>query len=353
MKLKELLLSMDFEALIPALKKEGSLTIRQYREAYDILCHLTPVDNSDIENHKIEVEWHTPDEAFEDEESYIDVCNCEGDLWESNVAKEVVVADDCNLSKEEVLAKILWSCTFYGYTPQTTQETFEDRIEHKMHTCYGTMARKLEQKYYLNYLPGHKKREVLKTMRLASLDSISMSMEDWDYCNKRIAKASNIRKKRDYRMQKRIDYLDYREKYEGLRDKFMGGKNITFHDMDFIYNGFSMLLTHMETHTYGESSRVDYLKKLIKYIEMDSDNEFLNPQKLVVLCKVSSLHPLSLKEEEDIKSEFQMLAGKGKLVFGTREVSSDVVDLHFTILIQKYEKRQPQTYSDGYRHLFS
>ena len=85
-----------------------------------------------------------------------------------------------------------------------------------------------------------------------------------------------------------------------------------FHDMDFIYDGFSMLLTHMETHTYGESSRVDYLKKLIKYIEMDSYNEFLNPQKLVVLCKVSSLHPLSLKEEEDIKSEFQMLAGKGK-----------------------------------------
>ena len=46
--------------------------------------------------------------------------------------------------------------------------------------------------------------------------------------------------------------------------------------MDFIYDGFSMLLTHMETHTYGENSRVDYLKKLIKYIEMDSDNEFLS-----------------------------------------------------------------------------
>lgn len=119
----------------------------------------------------------------------------------------------------------------------------------------------------------------------------------------------------------------------------MGGKDITFHDIDFIYDGFSMLLTNMETHTYGESSRVDYLKKLIKYIEMDSDNEFFNLQKLVVLW--SSLHPLSLKEEENIKSEFQMLAGKGKLVFGTREVSSCVVDLHFTILIQKYEKRQP------------
>lgn len=339
MKLKELLLSTDFDALIPALKKEGYLGIRQYREAYDILCHLIPADESEIKDPKIRVEWVKPVEGYEDEEPYINVYNCEGDLWECNVAKEVIVDDACRLTKEEVIAKILWSCTFYGYTPQTLKDTFEDRIEHKMHTCYGTMARKLKQKFYLYYLPGHKKREVLKRMRLASLDSIAMSMEDWNYCKKRIAKASNIRKKRDYRMQKRIDYLDYREKYEGLRDKFMGGKDITFHDMDFIYDGFSMLLTNMETHTYGESSRVDYLKKLIKYIEMDSDYEFFNPQKLVVLCKVPSQHPLSSDEKEEIRNEFHKLAGKGKLIFGLSEIKTEVADIHFTILVQKYEKR--------------
>lgn len=339
MKLKELLLSTDFDMLIPALKKEGYLGIRQYREAYDILCHLIPADESEIKNPKIRVEWVKPVEGYEDEEPYINVYNCEGDLWECNVAKEVIVDDACRLTKEEVIAKILWSCTFYGYTPQTLKDTFEDRIEHKMHTCYGTMARKLKQKFYLYYLPGHKKREVLKRMRLASLDSIAMSMEDWNYCKKRIAKASNIRKKRDYRMQKRIDYLDYREKYEGLRDKFMGGKDITFHDMDFIYDGFSMLLTNMETHTYGESSRVDYLKKLIKYIEMDSDYEFFNPQKLVVLCKVPSQHPLSSDEKEEIRNEFHKLAGKGKLIFGLSEIKTEVADIHFTILVQKYEKR--------------
>lgn len=338
MKLKELLLSTDFDALIPALKKEGYLAIRQYREAYDILSHIAPANESEIKNPKIRVEWVKPIEGYEDEDPYINVYNCEGDLWECNVAKEVIVDDACRLTKEEVIAKILWSCTFYGYTPQTRQDTFEDRFEHKMHTCYGTMARKLEQKFYLNYLPGHKKREVLESMKLFSHDSISMSMEDWDYCNKRIAKASNIRKKRDYRMQKRIDYQDYREKYEGLRDKFMGGKDITFHDMDFIYDGFSMLLTNMETHTYGESSRVDYLKKLIKYIEMDSDNEFFNPQKLVVLCKVPSQHPLSYSEKEEIRNEFHKLAGKGKLIFGLSEIKTEVADIHFTILIQKYEK---------------
>ena len=337
MKLKELLLSTDFDALIPALKKEGYLGIRQYREAYDILSHIAPANESEMRNLEIRVEWVKPMEGYE--EPYINVYNCEGGLWEHNVAKEVVVADDCKLTKEEVIAKILWSCTFYGYTPQTLKDTFEDRIEHKMHTCYGTMARKLKQKFYLYYLPGHKKREVLKRMRLASLDSIAMSMEDWNYCKKRIAKASNIRKKRDYRMQKRIDYLDYREKYEGLRDKFMGGKDITFHDMDFIYDGFSMLLTNMETHTYGESSRVDYLKKLIKYIEMDSDYEFFNPQKLVVLCKVPSQHPLSSDEKEEIRNEFHKLAGKGKLIFGLSEIKTEVADIHFTILVQKYEKR--------------
>lgn len=339
MKLKELLLSTDFDMLIPALKKEGYLGIRQYREAYDILCHLTPADESEINDPQIRVEWVKPVEGYEDEEPYINVYNCEGDFWECNVAKEVIVDDACRLTKEEVIAKILWSCTFYGYTPQTRKDTFEDRFEHKMHTCYGVMARKLEQKFYLNYLPAHKKREVLESMKLFSRDSISMSMEDWDYCNKRIAKASYIRKKRDYRMQKRIDYLDYKEKYEGLRDKFMGGKDITFHDMDFIYDGFSMLLTNMETHTYGESSRVDYLKKLIKYIEMDSDNEFFNPQKLVVLCKVPSQHPLSSDEKEEIRNEFHKLAGKGKLIFGLSEIKTEVADIHFTILIQKYEKR--------------
>ena len=74
---------------------------------------------------------------------------------------------------------------------------------------------------------------------------------------------------------------------------------------------------------------------------MDSENEFANPQKLVVLCKASSLHPLSLKEKEEIKSEFQKLAGKGELVFGTAEVNSDVIDLQFTILIQKFKKGHP------------
>lgn len=74
---------------------------------------------------------------------------------------------------------------------------------------------------------------------------------------------------------------------------------------------------------------------------MDSEDEFANPQKLVVLCKASSLHPLSLKENEEIKSEFQKLAGKGELVFGTAEVNSDVIDLQFTILIQKFKKGHP------------
>ena len=39
--------------LIPALKKEGYLGIRQYREAYDILCHLTPADESEINDPQI------------------------------------------------------------------------------------------------------------------------------------------------------------------------------------------------------------------------------------------------------------------------------------------------------------
>ena len=35
-------------------------------------------------------------------------------------------------------------------------------------------------------------------MKLASHDSISMSMEDWDYCNRRISQATNTKKRDDF-----------------------------------------------------------------------------------------------------------------------------------------------------------
>ncbi len=339
MKLKELLLSTNFDSLIPALQKEGDLAIRQYREAYDILCHLTPADESKLKNKQIGVYWSKPDGLFKDEEPYINVSNCEGDYWENNVAKEVVVDEDCGLKKEDLVAKILWSCTFYGYTPQTTKETFEDRFEHKMHTLYGNRARKLEQKLYFNYLSGKARREILHTKKLFLSNSISMSSEEWGYCHMRMAKASRIKKMRDHRLQKRIDEFDHKEKYEGLREKFLGGKDISFHDMDFIYDDYSMFLTQMETHTFGEMSRVEYLHRLMKYFEIEPDKDMENLQKLVVLCRVSSEHPLSMEEKEAIRAEFSKIAGKGKLMFGTAEDESLGKELHFTILSQSYNKR--------------
>ena len=81
--------------------------IRQYREAYDILCHLIPADESEIKDPQIRVEWVKPVEGYEDEEPYINVYNCEGDLWECNVAKELLTMP-VDLLKEEVIAKILF-----------------------------------------------------------------------------------------------------------------------------------------------------------------------------------------------------------------------------------------------------
>lgn len=251
----------------------------------------------------------------------------------------MVVDDDCKLSKEEVIAKILWSCTFYGYTPRTTKDTYEDRIMHKMHTLYGLKARILEQRLYFNYLPGKAKRESKYVKKLSGSDSFSLSSEEWDYCHKRMKKASRIKKKRDYRLQKRIGDLDYKEKYEGLRAKFLGGKDITWHDMDFIYDGYHMFLTHMETHTYREMSRVSYIKMLTSYNEQETEKEFIGLQKLVVVCRVSSASPLTGKETKEIKDIFKQLVGNAELMFGTIEADSFGRELHLTILSQTSKKR--------------
>ena len=152
-------------------------------------------------------------------------------------------------------------------------------------------------------------------------------------------KASRIKKKRDRRLKKRIDDLDHKEKYEYLRAKFLGGKGIAWHDMDFIYDGYHMFLTQMETHTYGEMSRVNYVKMLTSYNEQETEKEFISLQKLVVACRVSSASPLTEKETKELKDIFKGLIGKAEFKFGTIQDDSFGNELHLTILSQTSKKR--------------
>ena len=117
MKVFELFNKTEFVSIIPELVKfdhKGKQCLDAFKEAYDILRGLSPQDTDET----MPVEWMKP----MGQEPYIKVRNCEGDFWEKNLGKEIVLGKGVSLSEVELAARILWSLTFYGFNLKEQEE---------------------------------------------------------------------------------------------------------------------------------------------------------------------------------------------------------------------------------------
>ena len=86
--------------------------IYAFREAYDILRDMQP-------NPKFAGKvW------IEQEEDWVSVQSLDGDSWENELAKELVLSKDATLSKEEIAAHCIYDITFYGFSPAEIIENF-------------------------------------------------------------------------------------------------------------------------------------------------------------------------------------------------------------------------------------
>lgn len=115
MTVKELIMEVKFDDLLPYLKEiiVGHLdNIYAFREAYDILRNMQP--NPEF----VGEVW------IVQEEDWINVQSLDGDFWENELAKELVLSNNTTLSKEEIAAHCIYEITFYGFTPAEIIENF-------------------------------------------------------------------------------------------------------------------------------------------------------------------------------------------------------------------------------------
>lgn len=116
MTLKDLLLKYEFDTVVSEL-----LTVDEpikdnlyaFKEAFDTLRRMTPGDAGG-EQIVVSLEVETEEDGTEIER-ILHASNCEGDLWDSSLAKEVVIEAD--ITEIRALAQILWHITFFGFTP--------------------------------------------------------------------------------------------------------------------------------------------------------------------------------------------------------------------------------------------
>lgn len=136
MKVFELFNRTEFVSIIPELVKydpKSKQCLDAFKEAFDILKGLTPQNTEET----MPVEWMRPTGLA----PYIKVRNCEGEFWEKNLGKEIVLGKGVSLSGAELAARILWSLTFYGFNLKE-QEEFAKNLQlcHYLSDCNPIFA---------------------------------------------------------------------------------------------------------------------------------------------------------------------------------------------------------------------
>ena len=104
MTLKDLFMQVRFDDLIPSLLEQDENTqnsICSFREAFDLLRMMEPEQDFKGE---VVIQWSKTEEG---EEPWIKVCHLDNE-WEKQLAKEVVLKEDVQLSNEELAGNPLW-----------------------------------------------------------------------------------------------------------------------------------------------------------------------------------------------------------------------------------------------------
>lgn len=210
MTLKELLLKYEFDTVVPDL-----LTVDEpikdnlyaFKEAFDTLRRMAQGD-AQGEQIVVSLEVETEEDGTEIER-YLYASNCEGDLWDSSLAKEVVIEAD--ITEIRALAQILWHITFFGFTPE-----HEGYRRHENKNEYERKASLLGYHQFCNYARIKPKKNPTDWELRCSL-----SLDDWDIYHAREAHRNRAKRMRDARQDRQIEKFKRMGRIQRLIDSIV------------------------------------------------------------------------------------------------------------------------------------
>ena len=247
--LKDLILKYEFDTIVPDLtgiEAPVKNNLYAFKEAFDTLRRMTP---GDAGGEQIVVSEHveTDDDGCE-VERYLHASNCEGDFWESSLAKEVIIEAD--VTDIRALAYILWHITFYGFTPE--HEGFR---HYETKNEYERKASLLGYHQFCNYARVRRKKNPNNRDLLCSL-----SMKEWDIYHARKAHRNRAKRMRDARQDRQIEKYERMGKIQRLIDSIV----TTSWDSD--YADYKYLFDTKEIREFGFYSRTTSKETRAQYI---------------------------------------------------------------------------------------
>lgn len=276
MKLYELIRKHSFDAIAPELiaqdpKAESQLV--WYKQAYDTLLETTPSDEGSRE---IEVVWNFGPNDDGKCHEHVHARYCEGQPWDSCLASEVVIKED--ISEVSALARILWGMTFYGYTEEEQNRSFNDTPRN----IYEQKAERLRDRQFQNYAYG-----------LAGpfeLEHRALTMEGWQVYHRREAHRNRSKRMRDARQKRSIARLERAGKVQNAIDLFPASSS---DDLEYLFETHQILELNFASHVNTTKERAAYIYNLLANYYRGDLSKFTRCE---ILFTTSSANPPSEDE---------------------------------------------------------
>lgn len=293
MTVKELFTTVGFAAIVKALQNthRNDRSIRclaGYKEAFDIIC------NTEFEGNGGEVTFDvTPKEHWFDPGNLpLLANNVEGDHWKNTVGKTVIRPEDNPFTDAELAGAILWGMTFYGFTKHSAWSPREVR-----YTKYGEKAERLERKLYLPYIRD--KRVIRELKGKSEMPyGIAFTQEVWDRIHFGETHQNRSKRKRFYRLERRIAELKRLDKRQHLIDDLIATTGVPKENIEtLIMKAGSVREEWRESHVCGKTSRVDYVIDLISNYYPTLDDLCRDCHDVIIVVYTDENEPMT--EEED------------------------------------------------------
>lgn len=334
MTVKELFLSVGFDNVLKALRNthrnDRSIeNVAAYKEAFDIIC-LTEFDGGGGE---VTFDVTSPREAwYEPHNLPLLANNVEGDYWENTVGKTVIRPENNPFTDAELAGSILWGMTFYGFTRHGGWSPCEECYTH-----YGEMAERLERKLYLPYIRDKREKRELKGKK-EMLYGIAFSMEIWNRIHHGEKHQNRAKRKRYYRIKKRIAELKRLDKRQHLIDTIH--EKCGFYDEQLehrLMTAGSIHATWRDSHVADLTDRSNYLEDLLTNYFPTYHDICEGGEELLIVAYSSEMSPLTEEEEGHLKNMIHSFEPKVPIVFikGVDNGAKSDIALQFIILSNK------------------
>lgn len=310
--LKELFTKVSFDNLLPYLKayeKEHLDKIYSFREAYDRLQLMQP--NKEASG-MVHVEWCKGE--VEGETRWIEVFHLNDDCWENELAKEILIGNDVNLPLEEIAMLCLWEITYYGFSPMERTLHFEEMFSKKKPANkYEVALDKLERSIWHHQI----------SRRYRSYSPEYGCCTDAGFAIKHITnkKMNRSKRKREYRQDKRREYLELAIERQRIIDKLIvSGSSFLREELDFLYN-ITQEAKYIYSSVMSKNPLRYILESMTKYQQLDLS--YFNSA--VVAIYYPKTTPIEELQVKDFKMRVQEHLGYTDILFGNIACESEEV----------------------------